>query len=188
MKIRPNGNYKLLGTDIVLDKTKTYDAIVASNQPECKEKGLIFVINIPGKNPDDGFLLERGEYEIVEMEKNCIDLTAYTDRTDANGYISLFDQGAIRNPVTDEVLYPLVAYSGEEIDPNKDGDFDTSGENVTSIFITFDEVKEHLELAGDEYFTFIGMPREHVMRELDNEYLTFHIQALNAYNRAFDIE
>lgn len=63
MKAKPLHNYKLLGTDIVLDCTKTYSFSHATNQPDWEEKGLIFIY----EREDDpvGVLLERGEYLIV---------------------------------------------------------------------------------------------------------------------------
>lgn len=62
MKIRPKLDYKLLGTDIQLNKNKVYNAIVSTNIPEYKEKELIFV-NVRG---DYEFMLEKGEYIIVK--------------------------------------------------------------------------------------------------------------------------
>jgi hypothetical protein len=61
MKIRPTDDWKLLGPDIQLDKTKIYYAIPATNQPEFEEKKKIFV-----QTPRGSMLLEAGEYEIVE--------------------------------------------------------------------------------------------------------------------------
>jgi hypothetical protein len=60
MRVRPLESYKLLGTEIELDKNKVYDAVPATNQPDWETKGLIFV-------DDDyhfGFLLRQGEYTI----------------------------------------------------------------------------------------------------------------------------
>lgn len=56
MKVKPNESYKLLGTSISLVKRRVYKAAIATNQPDYKEKGLIFV---------KGVLLGNGEYEIV---------------------------------------------------------------------------------------------------------------------------
>jgi len=42
---------------MTLDSSRVYSAIHATNQPDWEKHGLIFV---------DGFLLERGEYEIVK--------------------------------------------------------------------------------------------------------------------------
>ena len=63
MKARPLYDYKIQGTDIVLDSTKTYEFSHATNIPEWKEKGLIFI----HEREDDpmGCLLNCGEYEIV---------------------------------------------------------------------------------------------------------------------------
>ena len=185
MKIRPNADYELLGTDIVLDKDRVYDAIAATNQPEYEECKKIFVINIPGKNPDDGFLLERGEYEIVETEKNRLDLTEYTDRTDANPYISLFDQGAIRNPRTGRTLFPLIPYDRDELCPENDSDYDVSSENVRSVIISFKDVETALEEVGDRYFDFISSTRDTELVRLNNDYLTCHIQALGDWGYGF---
>ena len=66
MKVKPKENYKLLGTSIVLNKNKTYNAVIATNQPNYKKKGLIFV---------DGVLLNANEY-IVKCDccKNNFDI------------------------------------------------------------------------------------------------------------------
>ena len=62
MKIKPNRNYKLLGTSVTLDKDTVYYADKATNQPEYEEEGKIFVRD----DWDFGFLLVRGEYSIIE--------------------------------------------------------------------------------------------------------------------------
>jgi len=59
MKIKPNRNYKLTGTSVVLSKDKVYYADPATNQPN--PAGKIFVKD----DWDFGFLLEQGEYTIV---------------------------------------------------------------------------------------------------------------------------
>jgi hypothetical protein len=63
MKAKPLHNYKLLGTDIVLDHSKSYGFSHATNQPNWKEKGLIFIHE--RKDDPVGVLLEAGEYVIV---------------------------------------------------------------------------------------------------------------------------
>ena len=66
MRVRPLENYKLLGTDIKLDKTKVYNAVHATNQPEWEDRGLIFV-------DDDhhfGFLLSKEDYVVVGVHNN----------------------------------------------------------------------------------------------------------------------
>ena len=63
MRVKPKLNYKLLGTDIVLDNTKIYPAIPASNLPEWEKTGKIFV----GDNVwDCNVMLERDQYTIVD--------------------------------------------------------------------------------------------------------------------------
>ena len=55
MRVKPNLSYKMLGTDIVLDKNKVYEASHATNQPDWEKRGAIFCGEV---------LLEKGEYEI----------------------------------------------------------------------------------------------------------------------------
>lgn len=57
IKVRPKLDYRLLGTEIQLDRTKTYDAVEARHIPDWEKRGLLWVNEI---------LLERGEYEIIE--------------------------------------------------------------------------------------------------------------------------
>ena len=48
-----------------LNKTKTYKAVIATNQPDYQKEGKIFV------EPNDDLrielLLKKGEYEVVEL-------------------------------------------------------------------------------------------------------------------------
>jgi len=61
MKVKPKENYKCFAySRPPLDKTKIYDAVIPSNQPNYKEQGLIFC---------NGFLLNKNEY-IVEENQN----------------------------------------------------------------------------------------------------------------------
>jgi hypothetical protein len=59
MKIRPTDNWKLLGTSLALDKTKVYEAVPATNQPNWQERKAIFVVC-----PAGSMLLEGDEYTI----------------------------------------------------------------------------------------------------------------------------
>jgi hypothetical protein len=59
MKVKPKENYHLLGTDIRLNKDKTYPATWATNQPDWQRDGKIFVNEI---------LLNRGEYKFSAQE------------------------------------------------------------------------------------------------------------------------
>tara|TARA_B100001250_G_C19648874_1_gene721679 strand:- start:499 stop:762 length:264 start_codon:yes stop_codon:yes gene_type:complete len=56
MRVKPNENYKLLGTSIELAKERVYDAVKATNQPNNKQEGLIFVNDI---------LLNANEYIVM---------------------------------------------------------------------------------------------------------------------------
>jgi len=49
----------LLGTSIKLSSSRTYWAEYATNQPDWKEKGKVFI---------NGVLLESGEYEVIALE------------------------------------------------------------------------------------------------------------------------
>ena len=62
VKIRPAGDYHILGTDIRLDSGKVYDAIPATNQPDYKEREKVFVLT-----PEGDALLCKGEYEVVSI-------------------------------------------------------------------------------------------------------------------------
>tara|TARA_R100000664_G_scaffold27493_1_gene38167 strand:+ start:909 stop:1103 length:195 start_codon:yes stop_codon:yes gene_type:complete len=42
IKVQPKESYSVLGYG-QLDKTKIYDAIIATNQPDYRQRGLIFV-------------------------------------------------------------------------------------------------------------------------------------------------
>jgi len=57
MKIKPNENYKLLGTNIELSKDTVYTVEFATNIPNWKEKGSVFVGDM---------LLHREDYTIIE--------------------------------------------------------------------------------------------------------------------------
>ena len=100
-----------------------------------------------------------------------INLDKYTDRTDVNSYISLFDQGAIRNPETNETLFPLNLYQGDFICPEEDESADVSSDNVRNQDIDFNEVKEALQEIDSGYYSFIGSDRETELKNLDNDYL-----------------
>ena len=58
MVVRPKKNFKYIGwaTTETLDKTKSYWATKAINQPDYEAKGLIFIGN---------FLLSKDDYEVV---------------------------------------------------------------------------------------------------------------------------
>ena len=58
MVVRPKKNFKYIGwaTTETLDKTKSYWATKAINQPDYETKGLIFIGN---------FLLSKDDYEVV---------------------------------------------------------------------------------------------------------------------------
>ena len=60
MKVRPIADFKLLGTDIALDSTKVYEAVLATNQPNWEKRQCVFV---------KGVLLERQDYELMGDEQ-----------------------------------------------------------------------------------------------------------------------
>ena len=73
MLVKPNKNYKMLSTNKCVWVDQTYKAIIATNQPNYKEKGAIFVNEI---------LLEKGEYTIVENFTHEDNTLYYTDMED----------------------------------------------------------------------------------------------------------
>ena len=66
MKVKPLNDFKLLGTGIRLSKNKIYEAINATNQPNWKSRGLIFITNAEGDSSEIGFLLDSTDYTIIE--------------------------------------------------------------------------------------------------------------------------
>lgn len=54
VSVQVKEDYKLLGTDIKLDRNKIYNATPATNHPDFTKYGLLFV---------DGVLLRREEYD-----------------------------------------------------------------------------------------------------------------------------
>jgi len=62
--VKPKKNFRHIGwaTMETLDKTKTYKAIKAVNQPDWEAKGLIFI---------DDFLLNKDEYDVVTEESEA---------------------------------------------------------------------------------------------------------------------
>lgn len=60
-KVKLLSTLKLLGTEIVFHKGRTYKAMIATNQPNYKEAGKIFVIKTNGES----MMLQKGDYQIV---------------------------------------------------------------------------------------------------------------------------
>ena len=56
----------MLSRRISVSKDKVYDAIPATNQPNWKERGLIFIQGAEGDTSDIGFLLDNTDYEVIE--------------------------------------------------------------------------------------------------------------------------
>ena len=76
-RVKPKLNYEWLGTAAVLDKSKAYWAIDATNQPDWQAKGRIFLQMNPDGSPAtkaeldfaEGFLLEKGDYTKVRSKR-----------------------------------------------------------------------------------------------------------------------
>lgn len=66
MKVRPLGDFKMLGSCISVSKDKVYDAIHATNLPNWEERGLIFIQDAEGDTTNLGFLLDQADYEVVK--------------------------------------------------------------------------------------------------------------------------
>jgi hypothetical protein len=69
MKIKPNDDFTSLGLGYnspKLDKSKVYDAVPATNQPDWEEKGKVFVsFNNDGQEPS--MLLDKFDYQVIEL-------------------------------------------------------------------------------------------------------------------------
>jgi len=60
IRIQPKENYKCaVYSRPPLDKTKIYNGYIAFNQPDYKEKGLVFCKD---------YLLKKGEYKIIKEQ------------------------------------------------------------------------------------------------------------------------
>ena len=62
MRVKPKMNFKLLGTSITLNKTMTYEAVPATNQPDWEAKGLVFV---------NEMLLSKDDYDVIGEESKA---------------------------------------------------------------------------------------------------------------------
>ena len=69
--VRPRSDFKLMGSGISLSSSKTYTAIDAINQPNWESRGLVFVLDAEGDNPENplGFLLDKHDYVVVENDE-----------------------------------------------------------------------------------------------------------------------
>ena len=105
----------------------------------------------------------------------------FSDKTDVNTKIALYEYGIIRNPKTNKCI---ICTNVHELDCSF-GDVLSGIPKIKVDYIDFDEVKEALGDMGDGYFQFIGSDRETELENLDNDFLTFHIEALEAYDGRF---
>ena len=101
----------------------------------------------------------------------------YSDRTDVNIRVSLYEYGLIRNPNTDKVIVCL----NSGIEHNKE-----NKPIIRTSFISFDEVKEALEEASPGYFSFIGSDLMTEPNQLRNDYLSLTISSMNQYSGTFN--
>ena len=101
----------------------------------------------------------------------------YSDRTDVNTIISLFEQGAIRNPETDKTIFCINCSDNEHSIDNPPV--------IVSTFISIEDVHEVLCEIEDGYFSFVGQSKKEVLNNLSNRYLTGEIMSINMYNGAF---
>ena len=67
-----------------------------------------------------------------------------------------------------------------------DDDYHTKPK-VRVEYITFDDVKEKLEEAGDGYFDYIGSTRQELLESIDNEHLAIHIISLERWDGSFEL-
>jgi len=65
MRVRPLGDFKMLGTRISVSKHKEYEGVHAVNQPDWERRGLIFITNAEGDDTEIGFLLPKEDYVII---------------------------------------------------------------------------------------------------------------------------
>ena len=69
--VRPRSDFKLMGSGLSLSATKTYTAIDAINQPNWESRGLIFIIDAEGDDPENplGVLLDQHDYVVIDDDE-----------------------------------------------------------------------------------------------------------------------
>ena len=69
--VRPRSDFRMLGSRLSLLETKTYTAIDAINQPNWESRGLVFVLDAEGDDPENplGFLLDKHDYVVVDDDE-----------------------------------------------------------------------------------------------------------------------
>lgn len=107
----------------------------------------------------------------------------FTDKMDVSTKISLYEYKIIRNPKTDKCVICTNTY---ELDCEFDGP-PLGKPKVRVEYIDFDEVKEALEEVVGGYFDFIGSTREEELKNLDNNYLTYHVFSLDQWDGSFQL-
>ena len=65
MRVRPLGDFKMLGTRISVSKHKEYEGVHAVNQPDWERRGLIFITIEETAATEIGFLLPKEDYVII---------------------------------------------------------------------------------------------------------------------------
>lgn len=101
----------------------------------------------------------------------------YSDRTDVSFEISLFEQGMVRNPKTNDVIFCM--------NPMDQGDEDYIY-SLTWSSIELSDVQDCLNEISDSFFDFIGSDRETELNNLSNDYLTGIVSSINSYNGHFN--
>ena len=100
-------------------------------------------------------------------------MSKYTDRTDVNISISLYEQGCIRDPKTDKTIMMKLNRNGRLV--------------AISSYISAEDVRDALEEQETGFFSYIGEEdsKEDVICNVDNSNLSHLISSLNSYNGWF---
>ena len=114
-KVIPKLDYHLLGTDIKLKAGQTYQAVDATNQPDWKARGLIFVLLDANDQDGPSMLLERAEYDRAQDD---VTMTADQARAIVQGFLDLVRGRSgvrldFRNYWSGDRLASVEAYRGD---------------------------------------------------------------------------
>jgi len=108
----------------------------------------------------------------------------FTDKMDVSTKISLYEYKIIRNPKNNKCVICTNTY---ELDCSFGDILNDIKPKFRVEYIDFDEVKEALEEVVGGYFDFIGSTREEELKNLDNNYLTYHVFSLDQWDGSFQL-
>ena len=70
-RVKPRNTFRFLGTRLSVMESKTYTAIDAINKPNWESRGLVFIIDAEGDDPENplGVLLDQHDYVVIDDDE-----------------------------------------------------------------------------------------------------------------------